>query len=62
MTDAATPHSISAGTGPGVVFIHGAGGNAAVWWDQMRAFSKTHKAVAYDLAGFGRTPPPNPET
>ncbi|MCA8901613.1 MAG: alpha/beta hydrolase [Hyphomonas sp.] len=57
-----TPHWITSGKGPGILFIHGAGGNAAVWWQQLAYFSKTHHCVAYDLPGFGRTPKSTPET
>jgi len=55
-TETGTPHWIAAGEGPGVIFIHGAGGNAAVWWQQMAHFSANYKCVAYDLPGFGRSP------
>jgi len=49
------PHHIAAGAGPGLVFVHGAGGNAASWWQQVEAFAPRYRTVAYDLAGFGRT-------
>ena len=50
-----TPHWLAAGKGPGLLLIHGAGGNAAVWWQQMAYFAATYRCVAYDLPGFGRT-------
>jgi len=56
-----TPHWIAAGKGPGLLLIHGAGGNAAVWWQQMAYFAQTHRTVAYDMPGFGRTPKVAPE-
>lgn len=56
-----TPNYVTAGAGPGLLFIHGAGGNAAVWHHQMAAFANTHRVLALDLPGFGRTPPIAPE-
>ena len=50
-------HFVAEGEGPGLLFIHGAGGNAAVWWQQAGAFAPSHRVVAYDLAGFGRSGP-----
>ncbi len=53
------PNYIATGDGPGLLLIHGGGGNAGVWWQQMAAFAATHRTVAYDLPGFGRTPAPS---
>lgn len=36
-----------------LVFIHGAGGNRAVWTYQSRRFSQHHRVVAVDLPGHG---------
>lgn len=55
-----TPNTIAAGQGPGLLFIHGAGGNVASWDAQFRAFTATHRVIAYDLPGFGRSAPPDP--
>lgn len=49
---------IAAGDGAALLFIHGAGGNAAAWFEQTDAFAGTHRTVAYDLAGFGRSAHP----
>jgi 3-oxoadipate enol-lactonase len=43
------------GTGPELMFVHSAGGNAAAWWQQLEYFSKTRRTLAYDLPGFGRS-------
>jgi 3-oxoadipate enol-lactonase len=49
---------LAAGAGPALVFVHGAGGNAAAWFAQMEAFADTHRVIAYDLPGFGRSAQP----
>lgn len=46
------------GAGPAVVFCHGAGGNAAVWWQQVAAFRDRHTCIALDLRCFGRSQAP----
>jgi 3-oxoadipate enol-lactonase len=51
-------HWVAEGNGPGLLLIHGAGGNAAVWAHQIDAFAPTRRVVAYDLPGFGRSAPP----
>lgn len=38
-----------------VLFIHGAGANRAVWWQQFASFAPAHHVIAYDLAGFGES-------
>ena len=45
-----------AGAGPPLVFIHGLGACAEDWEFQIPEFSKTHRVIALDLRGFGRTP------
>lgn len=44
-----------AGEGPCLVLAHGAGGNAASWWQQVPEFSKTHKVITFDHRLFGRS-------
>ena len=46
------------GEGPTLVFAHGAGGNAAVWFNQIAHFCVDHHVIAFDHRGFGRTPIP----
>lgn len=40
---------------PALVFAHGAGGNAASWWQQVPVFSADHHVVVFDHRGFGRS-------
>ena len=46
------------GTGDAIVFAHGAGGNAAIWFNQFAHFSDRYKVIAFDHRSFGRTPVP----
>ena len=43
------------GAGPAVVFVHGSGGNALSWWQQIPHFAARHRVVAFDHRGFGRS-------
>ena len=43
------------GSGPAVVFVHGSGGNALSWWQQIPHFAARHRVVAFDHRGFGRS-------
>ncbi len=44
------------GDGPPVLFVHGAGGNSAIWWQQVPAFvAAGHRVVVFDVRGFGRS-------
>ena len=44
-----------AGSGDPIVFCHGAGGNAASWFNQFGEFARDHRCIAYDCRGFGRS-------
>ncbi len=46
------------GEGAALVFAHGAGGNAAIWFNQVAFFSPHYRVIAFDHRGFGRTPAP----
>lgn len=46
------------GTGPARVFLHGAGSNAATWWQQLAAFQHDHTCLTMDLRCFGRSAAP----
>jgi pimeloyl-ACP methyl ester carboxylesterase len=43
------------GAGPPVVFLHGAGGNHAAWWQQVAFFRSTYRVITVDLRGFGKS-------
>jgi pimeloyl-ACP methyl ester carboxylesterase len=55
---AALPAFRSAGAGPRVlVFLHGIGGNQSAFDDQLRAFAGDWRAIAWDMPGYGGSPP-----
>ncbi len=43
------------GSGPALVFAHGAGGNRISWWRQTPHFSARHRVVRFDHRSFGRS-------
>lgn len=43
------------GTGPAVVFAHGAGGNSISWWQQIPAFKDRYRCIVFDHRAFGRS-------
>jgi 3-oxoadipate enol-lactonase len=45
----------SHGSGPAVVFAHGAGGNHLSWWQQVPEFSKHFRCITFDHRAFGRS-------
>lgn len=49
------------GQGPAVLFLHGAGSNAATWWQQLPAFSARHTCITLDQRCFGRSAAPMDE-
>jgi pimeloyl-ACP methyl ester carboxylesterase len=49
------------GQGPAVVFCHGAGSNAATWWQQLPAFTPRHTCITLDIRCFGRSVAPTSE-
>ena len=46
------------GRGPAVLFLHGAGSNAATWWQQLPAFAQGHTCITMDVRCFGRSAAP----
>lgn len=46
------------GGGPAVLFLHGAGSNAATWWQQLPAFGARHTCITMDIRCFGRSVAP----
>jgi len=49
------------GSGPAVLFLHGAGSNAATWWQQLPTFAARHTCITLDLRCFGRSVAPMDE-
>lgn len=49
------------GEGPAVLFLHGAGSNAATWWQQLPSFAAHHRCITMDLRCFGRSAAPMDE-
>ncbi|MBN2230948.1 MAG: alpha/beta hydrolase [Candidatus Thorarchaeota archaeon] len=39
-----------------IIFVHGAGGNAATWIMQLRGLARNHHVIALELNGHGNTP------
>ena len=48
------------GNGPAVIFAHGAGGNAAIWFNQVAHFAPEYQCVAFDHRYFARSPSTGP--
>lgn len=46
------------GEGPAVLFCHGAGSNAATWWQQLPVFGQRHACLTMDIRCFGRSVAP----
>jgi pimeloyl-ACP methyl ester carboxylesterase len=43
------------GSGPALVFAHGAGGNHLTWWQQVPHFQDRYTCVTFAQRGFGRS-------
>src|ERR1700728_2226905 len=50
---------LDVGSGPALVFIHGHNVCLQHWLEQIEAFRRTHRVVAFDLPGFGRSELPD---
>lgn len=46
---------VDKGQGPPILFIHGLGGYKENWEDNLDYFAASHRAIAVDLPGFGRS-------
>lgn len=44
--------------GPPLVFLHGLGGDHSYWRYQMKHFGRTRRCIAWDMPGYGASPPP----
>jgi len=50
---------VEIGTGPAIVFVHGLGGCWQNWLENLPAMAaRGHRAIAFDLPGFGSSPMP----
>ncbi|MCU0668674.1 MAG: alpha/beta hydrolase [Myxococcota bacterium] len=54
-TDGATLHYECHGAGPAIALVHGSGGSALSWWQQVPHFARRHRVVSFDHRGFGRS-------
>lgn len=54
-SDARLYYEIYGDSGPALIFAHGAGGNAASWWQQVMAFSGSYRCAVFDHRGFARS-------
>lgn len=44
------------GEGETILFAHGAGGNAAIWFEQIAAFAPDFRCISFDHRVFARSP------
>ncbi len=51
-------HYLEAGEGPPVLFLHGWPTSAQLWRHVLPRVGRTHRAIALDLPGFGRSDKP----
>jgi pimeloyl-ACP methyl ester carboxylesterase len=51
-----------AGAGPTLVLIHGLGASTFTWRHVVPALARTHRVIALDLRGFGRSDKPRDQT
>ena len=45
----------SQGSGDAILFAHGAGGNAGIWFEQVAAFSDRYQCISFDHRTFARS-------
>ena len=43
------------GSGPAIIFAHGAGGNHLSWYQQVPFFRDRFTCITFDSRGFGRS-------
>jgi pimeloyl-ACP methyl ester carboxylesterase len=51
-------HSVAAGSGPTIVFVHGWTCDTSSWREQMPAFDDNYRVIALDLPGHGQSGSP----
>jgi len=57
--DGGTLFGVEAGAGPALMLVHGFSLDHRMWEDQLNHFSGSHRVVAVDLRGFGRSSLPS---
>lgn len=50
-----------AGQGPALFLLHGMNGNSRSWAPQLNAFSDSHRVIAWDAPGYGKSDPVAPD-
>jgi 3-oxoadipate enol-lactonase len=48
--------------GAPIVFLHGVGGDHSSWRPQLRSFGERYRVYAWDMPGYGASPPPREMT
>ncbi len=48
-------HYEATGSGPALVFAHGAGGNLISWWQQIPSFKPNYRCISFDQRAFGQS-------
>ncbi len=56
-TPAAIWHFVESGSGRPLILLHGLGMSSVVWNSVLPYLAPTRRVIAFDIAGFGRTPP-----
>lgn len=51
----AVPHWRERGAGEAIVFLHGVGGHSLAWDAQLETFGADHRAIAWDMPGYGES-------
>jgi pimeloyl-ACP methyl ester carboxylesterase len=55
----ASVNYVEMGEGDPILFVHGISGSWQNWLENLPHFARTHRVVALDLPGFGRSPMPS---
>ncbi|HEX6228982.1 MAG TPA: alpha/beta fold hydrolase [Solirubrobacterales bacterium] len=55
----ASVNYVEMGEGEPIVFVHGISGSWQNWLENLPHFARTHRVIAPDLPGFGRSPIPS---
>lgn len=51
----AVPYWQERGAGDAIVFLHGVGGHSQAWEYQLASFGTDHRAIAWDMPGYGQS-------